>query len=273
MSTELIVRYAALSFTLPDTCVRIRSLLDDPCASSDDIAKVMSVDPSLSAKVLKLANSALFRFQSEVGTVKKALQVIGGEAAYNISIAETANLAFKSFSSEQLNFEEFWQRAVLTGVVAKSIAQQRQVRGSDRYFVIGILHSLSELICATQLPQQYSDYKDDSESCLPFSVQQEVFGFTFAECSGDILQTWKLPETVYQPLASFKLTAHSLSYFEQAVIFLTTAMVHLDAPESIVDHEEIPSIIFDTIGLKPDEYVIIYEYARSEAEKIAKALN
>lgn len=273
MSTELIVRYAALSFTLPDTCVRIRSLLDDPASSSEDIAKVMSVDPSLSAKVLKLANSALFRFQSEVATVQKALQVIGGEAAYNISIAETANLAFKSFSSEQLNFDAFWKRAVLNGVIAKSIAQQRQVRGSDRYFVIGILHSLSELICATQLPQQYADYKGKSKDSVPFAAQQEMFGFTFAECSGDILQTWNLPETVYQPLASFKLTAHALSYFEQAVIFLTTAMVSLDTADTLFDHEEIPSVIFDTIGLKQDEYVIIYDYARAEAEKIAKALN
>ncbi|MEM0911968.1 MAG: HDOD domain-containing protein [Pseudomonadota bacterium] len=273
MSTDLIVRFAALSFTLPDTCVRIRSLLDDPATSSEDIAKVMSVDPSLSAKVLKLANSALFRFQSEVGTVKKALQVIGGEAAYNISIAETANLAFKSFSSKHLNFDEFWHRAVLNGVIAKSIAQQRQVRGSDRYFVIGILHSLSELICASQLPQQYSDYKVECKDSVPFAAQQDIFGFTFAECSGDILKTWKLPETVYQPLAAFKLTAHSLSYFEQAVIFLTTAMVHLDTAESLLDHEEIPSVIFDTIGLKQDDYVIIYEYARAEAEKIAQALN
>jgi HD-like signal output (HDOD) protein len=167
MSLAPLIKYANKSFTLPDTCVRLRQLLDDPRSGAREMAQVMSFDPSLSAKVLRLANSALFRFPSQITSVPKALSIIGGEAAYNISMAETANLAFKSFSSSLLDFDKFWEKSVLTGIIARSIAQQIQERGSERYFVMGILIHLSELVCATKLDEKYEQYLAKDSESLP----------------------------------------------------------------------------------------------------------
>ena len=62
MALEQYVAQATQSFTMPDICIRLRSVLDDPRSDISDIGKLISVDPSLSGKILKLANSALFRF-------------------------------------------------------------------------------------------------------------------------------------------------------------------------------------------------------------------
>lgn len=274
MSITPIVKYATKSFTLPDTCVRLRSMLDDPMSSIDDMAKVMSVDPSLSAKVLKLANSALFRFPSQVSSVPKALSIIGGEAAYNISMAETANLAFKSFASSNIDFKQFWHKAIMTGLIAQSLVQQKNIRGSERYFVVGILHHLSELVCATKLPEKYSIYKSRlGDDILPMHEQQAVFGFTFAKCSGFILQSWNLPESIAEPLLTTELNTDVISQFEQAVVYISAAMAHFEIGREIFEKDELSNIIIETIGLNDYEYDIIFEFAQSESIKIASVLS
>ncbi len=272
MMTPLI-KHANKSFTLPDTCIKLRQVLDDPRASNDDIARVMSLDPSLSAKVLKLANSALFRFSSEVTNIPKALSVIGGEAAYNISIAETANLAFKSLNSKYIDFEQFWHKAVKSGLIARSIAQQLQLRGSERFFVMGILMHLSELVCVTKLEAKYQKYVLEDSELLSMERQRKVFGFTFSYCSGLILENWRLPESLYQPLINLSLYPNQQLNREESIIYLANNMVDLNLGKQILVEPQLNMQAVQAIGLEDYEYDIIAEFAEAEAGKLVQALS
>jgi HD-like signal output (HDOD) protein len=272
MSIAPIVKFASKSFTLPSTCVRLRGILDDPACDIEDMARVMSLDPSLSAKVLKLANSALFRFPSQVSTVPKALSIIGGEAAYNISMAETANLAFKSFDSSQIDFDEFWHKAVLNGLVAKALAQQKQIRGSERFFVLGILQNLSELVCATRVPEKYAKYCELQAEKLPLKAQKEVFGFTFSQCSGRILESWQLPDALSAPLMSLTLSDIANQGFDANLLYVAQAMSFLEQGHTAIKHPHIDTRPFDAIGLSEDDYDIIVQFALAESFKIAASL-
>lgn len=269
MTTASIIKFASKSFTLPNTCVRLRGILDDPSSDMNDMANVMSTDPSLCAKVLKLANSALFRFRSEISSVPKALNIIGGEAAYNISMAETANLAFKSFESSYIKFDDFWHMAILNGMLAKSIAQQKQLRGSERFFVLGILQNLSELVCATRLPDKYALYLKASKSNWPLFVQKDIFGFTFAECSGLILASWDLPEALSQPLAQLNLRDIHNQGIDSSVLYIAQALMFLEKGRALSEYVNLNQKVLDEIGLSDDEYDMIYEFASSESQKIA----
>jgi HD-like signal output (HDOD) protein len=271
MTVAPIVKFASKSFTLPSTCVRLRSLLDDPTSGSADIAKLMSLDPSLSAKVLKLANSALFRFPSEVSSVQKALNVIGGEAAYNISMAETANLAFKSFDSSLINFDKFWHKAVLNGLMGKALAQQMQMRGSERFFAMGILENLSELVCATYLPEKYANYAELKTHMFAPHAETKIFGSTFAKCSGMIMKTWALPEILWQPLLELEDTNGRLG-LDAKVLFVANVMTTLEEGGDVLEHPHIAKSILEEIDLTREDYDIIYEFASAESLKIAASL-
>lgn len=268
-----IIKYANNSFTLPDTCLRIRQLLDDPRSGIQEIAQVMSVDPSLSAKVLKLANSALFRFPSQITSVSKALNVIGGEAAYNISMAETANVAFKSFNASCLDFVLFWEKSVRTGLIAQAIAQQKQERGSERFFVMGILLNLSELVCATKMEEEYRIYTHKDATTLPLEAQASIFGFTFAECSGHILEGWQLPESLYMALKYLSFNSQKALGKEESILYMASTMANENQGQSILELPELNQQVVDSIGLNDYEYDIIYEFAQSETSKIAQLIN
>ena len=127
-----VAKVASQSFVLPDICVRIRSMLDDDNTSLDDIGALIALDPSLSSKLLRLANSSLFRFESQIDTLSKAIAVIGGEALYNLVMAETASSAFEHFSSDVIDLKRFWLQSVYAGLVAKHLAKIARIRGSER---------------------------------------------------------------------------------------------------------------------------------------------
>ena len=273
MSITPIIKYANNSFTLPDTCLRLRQMLDDPRSGVKEMAQVMSTDPSLSAKVLKLANSALFRFPSQIASVPKALNIIGGEAAYNISMAQTANLAFKSFTSSLLDFNVFWERSVLTGLIAQSIAQQIQERGSERFFVMGILMNLSELVCATRLETKYKKYLKKETNTLALEQQKALFGFTFSECSGLILAGWQLPENLYLAVRGLSLYDNQQLTKDESIMYMAATMAHMQQGQALLQHPNLHSQAVQCIGLNDYEYDIILEFAQSEASKIAQAIN
>jgi HD-like signal output (HDOD) protein len=248
-------------------------MLDDPRSGVKEMAQLMSLDPSLSAKVLRLANSALFRFPSQVTSVPKALNIIGGEAAYNISMAETANLAFKSFTTPLLDFNQFWEKSVLTGVIAQAVAQQTQERGSERFFVMGILMNLSELVCATRLADKYQRYLERDEGRLALESQKEVFGFTFAQCSGLILEGWHLPENLYTAMRGLNLYEHQQLGKDESIMYLSATMADLNQGQAILQNAELHLQAIQCIGLNDYEYDIIHEFAQSESSKIAQAIN
>ncbi len=273
MSMMPIIKFANKSFTLPETCLKLRELLDDPRSGVKEMAQVMSVDPSLSAKVLRLANSALFRFTKQVTSVPKALSIIGGEAAYNISMAETANLAFKSFTSDLLDFNTFWEKSVKTGLIAQAIAQQMHERGSERFFVMGILMNLSELVCATKLDKKYLKYIELQKTQLPLESQRQVFGFTFSSCSGLILENWKLPENLSKSLTMLSLFDHQQLGKDESILYLASTMANLEKGQELLTDPNINLQTVQSIGLNDYEYDIILQFAQSETSKIAKAFN
>ncbi|MFT6269248.1 MAG: HD-like signal output (HDOD) protein [Alphaproteobacteria bacterium] len=273
MSMTPIIKFANNSFTLPDTCLRLRQMLDDPRSGLKEMAQVMSVDPSLSAKVLKLANSALFRFPAQVTSVSKALNVIGGEAAYNISMAETANVAFKTFNSSLLDFTRFWEKSVHTGLIAKSIAQQMKARGSERFFVMGILMNLSELVCATRMEEKYKRYMKKEPNALPIESQESLFGFTFSECSGHILEGWKLPENLYTAMLGLSFNEPKEFSKDESILYMATTMANLNKGQSLLQEPNLNLQALQSIGLNDYEYDIIHQFAQSETSKIAQVIN
>ena len=203
---EKYVKFASQSFTFPTVCVKIREVLDDARSDMHDVGQLIAIDPSLTAKILRLANSALFRFPSQIDSITKAVNVIGGEALYNLVIAETANSAFSHFSSEHINLANHWQVSVYNGMLAKYLARHTGLRGDERFFAMGILAHFGELVVAKKDPERYLKYRADDSALLPWEKQQTHFGFTFAACSGEIMERWQLPRPLYYPVKNVHIS-------------------------------------------------------------------
>lgn len=192
-------QFANQTGSLPDIAIKLRQLLDDPATDAQVIGELIGIDPALSAKVLRLANSALFRFPTQIDNIARAVNVVGGEAIYMLVMAETANAVQHQFTTELINPRAHWYKSILTGLLAQRLAKSH-IRGSERFFVLGLLYHIGEVVTALCDPNKYTLYLQDTRALSPWRKQLHAFGFDFALLSGAILQQWQLPLPLYAPL-------------------------------------------------------------------------
>jgi len=264
-----VAKVASQSFVLPDICVRIRAMLDDHNTSLDDIGELIALDPSLSTKLLKLANSSLFRFESQIDTLSKAISVIGGEALYNLVMAETASSAFEHFSSDVIDLKRFWLQSVYAGLVAKHLAKIARIRGSERFFVLGLLHNIGELLIAVQAPELAIKSSQYSETVSPWQQQQQILGFDYAQCSSELMQMWRLPSQLYLPIKYIHDENKALKDKEIAVIFCAVrASIAMANQGMYTVHQLVPPSVISALNLENYDLNAAVKYALMESDNI-----
>ncbi|GGW93923.1 HDOD domain-containing protein [Alteromonas halophila] len=273
MSMDKFVNVAAKSFTLPDVCLRIRDVLDDPRSDANDIATFISVDPSLTAKVLKLANSALFRFPSQIDSIAKAVNVIGGEALYNLVVAETATSAFRQFNSALIDSDKHWQISVYRGLVARYLAKQAGIRGNERFFVIGILLDLSEPVVACHDPHAYAEYVSDDDALMPEEKQLKHFDFTFAACTGTILERWRLPLPLYYPVKHLYETGKAASDTDISVLECARRITLKEQKVTTLDVDIFPAQVARNLKIEGETLGSAVEFASKEAARLSALIH
>jgi len=208
MKISDVVSAATNTFSLPQVCTKLREVLDDPRSEFSDLAKVIATDPILSAKLLRLANSAFFRFSQQVETVQKAVSIMGGEAVYDLAIAEAMSCAKNQFQSNLLDTNQLWLDSLFRGVLAKEIAKSKRVRGAERFFVLGIMSRLSEMVIAAHFESTYERYVNQKKLSLPWHAQRAELGFTFANANGAICEVWGLPPKICRPISTIFSVQH-----------------------------------------------------------------
>ncbi|WP_438862835.1 HDOD domain-containing protein [Neptunicella sp.] len=262
------------SFALPDICTRIKELLEDNCSTADDIAEVVALDPSLSIKLLKLANSALYNFPSAINTIGKAVNVIGGKALYSLVITETASSAFRHFENNAINLERFWQQSVYCSLIAKELASQAKLKDIERYFLLGLLHNFGELAVAVQSPEKAMLCEQYTEKMKPWQQQRTILGYTYANVSAEILKLWGLPEELYRPIEHFNEVMYALDDQDTAILNaasrIALSIIH---PEKYSQTKILNPEIIKSFGLHAEDVVEATQYARMEAYNILVIMN
>lgn len=187
-------------FVLSDSFVRIKELIDDEASTIDDIADVILLDPALSGTVLKLANSSFFNYPGKIDTISKAVLVLGITEVYNLVIAYFTTKAFKSINASPSFLEEFWEQSVDCALIIKFLGFKLNVPNAERLFILGLLHNLGELVMQQFMPEEVVKAQELNVGDLPWEKQKEVYGFTYADCTGELLKLWQLPYALVEPI-------------------------------------------------------------------------
>jgi HD-like signal output (HDOD) protein len=274
IDSKKLAKAATQSFVLPDICIRIRGMLDDDNSAMEDIGDVISLDPSLSSKLLKLANSPLFRFESQIDTIAKAVNVIGGEALYNLVMVETANSAFEHFSSDVIDLKRFWLQSVYCSLVAKHLAKIARIRGSERFFLLGLLHNLGELIVAVQAPQKAIECNQYDEKKAPWQVQFRVLGFHYTQCSADLLVQWRLPEQLSYPVMHSHNENSALESKEIGIVFTAVRAAVAMSNDNLYSVTQLVNpLVLKALKLDQDDLSDAVKFAFMEADAILAIMN
>ncbi len=187
--------------SLPTTVTKILEVCNDPRVSPADLNRIISVDPVLMGKVMKLINSAYYGLSQEVTSLVRAIIMLGINTVKNLALS-TAVLATVGRNSnfQALNMEGFWRHSLCTGVTGRLIAKKRKIDSKvlEEYFIAGLLHDIGKIPLNNRLVEDYIAAMSDSDihhSAL-YTSEQRVFGIDHTNVGHMILQTWKLDETI-----------------------------------------------------------------------------
>jgi len=185
--------------SLPEVYLRVRQLVDDPRAQMTDVAAAISLDPDLTSRLLRIANSAMFGFPGRVETVARAVTLLGTQQVYHLVLAASVTRAFAHISPALVDMQTFWRGSVYGGVVARLLARRCHVADVERLFVAGLLRDIGHLVLYARLPDQaQAALQQSDETGMDLAtVERELFGFDYAEVGGALLEGWHVPETLH----------------------------------------------------------------------------
>lgn len=221
MTLQDIISNASTLFVLPDSVTRLKACMDDGASNIDDIADIISFDPALATQLLRVANSALYRFPNKIDTITKALQVVGTRSTYDLALAFGISQAFKEIDGQVIDLDKFWEQSVSCGLLAKYFAEMRNIREPERLFVAGLLHNIGELVVVDMLPDSAKRCQAFNARVSPAELQAGVLGYTFTNVSAGIIKEWGIPETIYKPIANIHGEKRNQSDIEEQILQLS----------------------------------------------------
>jgi len=186
--------------TPPIVFEQIQRVINNPDTSVADIANILSEDPAMSVKVLKLTNSAFYGLSREIDSVKHAVMIVGLEAIKNLVLSASVLSMFKSNSDNKEFHENFWRHSLSTALAARVIAREYKngkAFNQDPSFSSGLIHDIGKMIICGFMPkdhQQIMEYLDQHPQVSHMEAEISVLGFNHAQLGRQLAITWKLPE-------------------------------------------------------------------------------
>jgi HD-like signal output (HDOD) protein len=195
--------------SLPEVSIKINHMLIQGDYSSSALAKVISHDSDISARLLRLVNSSFYGLPLKIDTIQRAVTVAGGNEVRNLVMATTAMRTFTGIPGELVDMNNFWRHAVTTGVLTQAISEQCHTLHSDRLFVAGMLHDLGRLVIYLTLPDKAKDilFITAGDEWILTEAEQDILGFSHTDVGAALFKAWGLPEN-FQAISKYHHQPH-----------------------------------------------------------------
>jgi HD-like signal output (HDOD) protein len=196
VTPEALVENIDRLVSLPDVCIRVNQMVDSPNYSASRMTEIISQDVDISARLLKLVNSALFGLHSKVDTISRAVAVAGSDEVRSLVVATTAVKTFTGIPDELVNMEDFWRQSIMTGVMSQILARESRTLHSERLFVMGVLHDVGRLVIYMTQPDKAREMLlvTGGDDWVSAEAEQESFGFSHMDVGAALMRSWGMPE-------------------------------------------------------------------------------
>lgn len=254
---------------LPQVMLKLVKACGNDTSSSDELAHIISADPSLTSKLLQIIGSSYVNLPKEVSNIKTAVVYLGLETIRNIAISSAA-MHFFSLSKKLPEFDmaQFWYHSYKCGVIARKIAQENNFSDPDDFFLAGLLHDIGRLVLMQAFPKEYQALlqTDFSETEL-LNGEMNLFGADAPQISSLLFSHWNLNSLASDAVLFINEPVDKIR--EEVAYIKTVYMANiLSGPDPM---EEIPQILPLT-GIPEDRVGQIAVEAEVEVLGMAKSL-
>jgi HD-like signal output (HDOD) protein len=206
--------------SVPNVYFKLVELDSTPNVSVAHFARLLSEDPGLSARILRVVNSAHYGFRSKVETVERAITILGVNELYDLVLATSVVNHFKNIPQSVVTMDSFWRHSVACGLAAKALATEARLEKPDRFFVAGLMHDVGRLVLFMQLPalSQQAICLAREKNILLYAAERQVLGFDHGTLGGMLFSKWGLPPMLTEAIKYHHNPRHALGFTQEASI-------------------------------------------------------
>lgn len=255
MTLEALLQNPNALPTAPRVVEELISSFEKVDVALDEIARTLSLDPVLSAKLLRLANSAYYHVSRRIGNVEDAIRMLGFVTVRTLVISSGLVGGFKTVPG--LDLKRFWRYSLHTAVAGKWIAKKVGLN-TDLAFTIGMMHAIGQLVMHVGIPAEAQEL---DKSVVTFdtgrlAAEVAAFGYDYSQVGAELASRWKFPDIFQDTMRGFPAPLATTPLSRMA------AVVHLAVWRAAADELKldakaraacVPADVAAALGLGPQE--------------------
>ncbi len=182
----------------PFVAMEIIRLTRDPNSTAKHLANVLSQDPVIATRILKVANSPAYGLTQEVTGIERAIALLGLKAVEMMALSFSL-VADVGSTPGALSVETYWYHSLLNAVSARRWAELTLPGLVEEAFLAGLLSHLGRLALAQQKSAEYAEMLSAHEVTWPsLEAETATFGFNAADVTADMMKAWELPPLIFE---------------------------------------------------------------------------
>jgi diguanylate cyclase (GGDEF)-like protein len=189
--------------TPPGVAAHIIELAQDPEIEMGKVAKAVSMDPALTTKILRIANSPLYAQRRKSENLRQALVVLGLNATLTLALSFTLVRSLRGTKPNGIDYPFYWRRVLIAATAARALGEARRLPLAEELFLSGLLQDVGMLALDQALPDLYRDtakLQRDHRALAEF--ERKKIKADHAEVGGALMASWNLPERLHRAISN-----------------------------------------------------------------------
>jgi putative nucleotidyltransferase with HDIG domain len=243
----------------PQIISKFNSVAEDPFATVNDIADVVSRSPSLAALVLKIANSAAFGLPSKIDTISRAMTLLGTREVGTMAMGISIMRLFQNISKDLVDMATFLRHSLACGILSRIITAQANLPYTERMFAAGLLHDIGRLVWYRYFPEQAKLVLQMAKTTgiSLYELEKECLGIGHEQIAAQLLQKWQLPDTLVNNIVHHHCPSCSPQPAEPGIVHIADIAVNAlglgHSGEHIIARFE--PMIWNLLGIAPSALI------------------
>lgn len=192
------IRKVTTIATLPEITVKIIKTVEDPRSSAAQLHKIISHDPALATRILKVVNSAFYGLPGQIASIERAIVLLGLNAVKNIAVAASLGQLFRGVKlCEGFSAKDLWTHCIAVGVTSREIARMQKLPIADEAFLAGLIHDVGILVSLQTAPEQLKTVCDRAKKGTGdfCAIERELTGVDHQMLGMGLAEMWKFPRS------------------------------------------------------------------------------
>ncbi|OGV54568.1 MAG: hypothetical protein A2X49_11165 [Lentisphaerae bacterium GWF2_52_8] len=258
---------------------KIMGIIRDPSSSAVQLKEMIEIDPPLSAKVLRRANSAIYGLKREIKSIREAIVLIGFNTVRELCLSlKIAKFFSDEKASANYSRKKLWKHSLAVALCGKYLCRREFRQEGDDIYSAGLLHDLGIIVEEQFLPEAFEEIaRISAEQGLSIvAAERQVLGFTHADIGQKLVSAWRIPEELAMAIGRHHQPFPCPEPFARTTMIISVSdyacrKAGITCGEVPEDSGNDYSRCLDALKLSPEALEVIVEDVAAELEELERS--